>query len=228
MDINRDFKKFVPHLIQARKDNLNEADTCQRLMKFFEDVLGYDLISEITRETQIKDKYVDFAIRIDGSIKLLVEAKAAGVALRDRHVEQAERYASQGNIPWVLLTNGVQWFLYHLTFDEGIEYYRVFSIDLENDPNGIAHELIGILHKKSLKRGDHEEFYNKRIALSPASIGRALMTDGVLRFIRREIRKHEGLLIDEEDLAKSIHEMLTQEVREQVGPVKIIRKKRRG
>lgn len=47
VDIRRSLKKFVPHLLAARDENLNEADTVQRLVKFFEDVLGYDAMSEI-------------------------------------------------------------------------------------------------------------------------------------------------------------------------------------
>lgn len=226
VDTRRSLKKFVPHLLKAREDNLNEADTCQRLMKFFEEVLDYDALTEITREAQIKHKYVDFAIKIDGVTKLLVEAKAAGVTLRDRHIEQAERYASEGNIKWVLLTNGVAWNLYHLTFEEGIEYERAFTVDLSTDPEDRAAELLGLLHRKAIKDGEHERFWEKRAALSPQSIGKALFTETVLRFVRREIRRAEGLLVDQEDLAAAIHNMFTPEAREQIGPLRIRRRRR--
>jgi len=226
IDIRRPLKKFVPHLIKAREDNLNEADTSQRLVKFFEEVLGYDAFTEITKEQQVKDKYVDLAIKIDDSVRLLVEIKAAGVTLRDRHIEQAERYAAEGNIRWVLLTNGVVWNLYHLTFEEGIEYERVFSVDLSSDPEGRAPDLLGLLHRKSVRKGEHEDFWQKRAAMSPESIGRALFTEDVLRFIRREIRRLEGLLVDEEDLANAIHRMFTPEARERIGPLRIRRKRR--
>jgi len=227
IDIRSNLQKFRPHLFKAQEETLNEADTCQRIVKFFEEVLGYDVLEDISKEKQIKDKYVDFAIKIDGNIKLLIEAKAAGISLRDRHIEQAERYAAEGNIPWVLLTNGLQWILYHLSFDEGIEYERVFSVDLSSDESiSNAADLLGLLHKKSIKRGEHEEFWEKRAALCPASIGKVLMNSTILSILRREIRKQEGVLIDIEELAKSIHEMFTQEVREQIGPVRIRRKRK--
>jgi hypothetical protein len=144
VDIRRPLKKFLPHLLQAKADNLNEADTVQRVIKVFEDVLEYSALEEITRETNIKDKYVDLAIKIDGGIKLLVEVKAAGVALRDRHIEQPERYAAEGNYRWVVLTNGTAWNLYHLSFEEGIEYERVFAVDLSADDElGRATECLG-------------------------------------------------------------------------------------
>lgn len=86
--------------------------------------------------------------------------------------------------------------------------------------------MLGLLHKKSIKNGDHEDFWKKRLALSSASIGKALFKENIILAIRREIRKQEGLFIDEEDLAKSIHEMFIPEVREQLGPVKIRRKRK--
>src|SRR5437867_4244805 len=126
-DISKALKHYVPILLQAQRDNMNEADTVQRLVKVFEDVLGYDSLSEISREAEVKNKYVDVTLKIDGVVRLLVEAKAAGVVLRDRHIDQAQAYASRNNFQWVLLTNCVTWNLYHLTFEEGIEYERAFS-----------------------------------------------------------------------------------------------------
>ena len=46
-------------------------------------------MSRISRESPLKNKYVDIVLKKDGVIKLLVEAKAAGDKLRDRYVEQA-------------------------------------------------------------------------------------------------------------------------------------------
>jgi predicted type IV restriction endonuclease len=220
IDIRKPLKKFLPHLLAARDENLNESGTVQRLVKLFEDVLGYDPMSEITRELEIKEKYVDMALKLDGRVRLLLEAKAAGMALRDRHIEQAERYAAEGNIPWVILTNGLHWILYHLTFDEGIEYERVFSADLANDPFDQAAEHLALLHKKAVQKGEHEKFWEKRSALSPESISKALFTEGALRLIRREIRRREGIVIDQEDLATAIHACFTPEIRERMGPPK--------
>lgn len=75
IDLRRPLKKFLPHLLQAKNDNLNEADTVMRVIKVFEDVLEFSAMSEITRESNIKDKYVDLAIKVDGTIKLLVEVR---------------------------------------------------------------------------------------------------------------------------------------------------------
>ena len=69
-------------------------------------------------------------------------------------------------------------------------------------------------------------FWQKASAMCAASIGKAIFSENVLRLLRREIRRDTGLLIDPEDLAKALHDLLSQEAREQIGPMRI-RKKRK-
>jgi hypothetical protein len=226
INIARELKKYLPHLLQAQKDNLNEADTLQRIVKVFDDVLGYDPFTEISRELEVKCKYVDLAIKIDGTTKFFVEVKAAGKKLRDRHVAQGELYAAEGNIQWVLVTNGVEWNLYHLTIDEGVDVERVFSVTLAPETIEKSAEMLALIHRNSVKAGAHEEFWEQQTALSAASIGRAIFTEDVLRFIRKEIRRRQEILIDVEDLGKAIHALFTPEARELIGPLKIHYNKR--
>lgn len=187
--------------------------------------MGYDGLTEISREQQIKDRYADLAIKIDGVVKFLIEAKAAGVVLRDRYIEQAQRYASEGNIRWVVLTNGLVWHLYHLSFEEGIEYERAFSVDLSADPLDKVSDLLSLLHRKAITKGELQVYWEKRVALSAKSVGRVLFFEDTLRLMRREIKRLDGILIDEEDLGAAIQSMLCAEAREQIGPFKIRRKR---
>lgn len=193
VDVKKPLKKMLPHLLQAQADNLNEADTIIRLIKTFEEVLGYDAMSEISREAEMKGKFVDVILKVDGVVRLLVEAKAAGETLRDRHIDQAQGYASKNNYRWVLLTNGVVWNLYHLTFGEGIEYERAFSVDLSSEDGfeKAAHH-IGLFHKMSIKKGELDDFWQHATALGASSIGKSLFQESVLSTIRREIRREEG------------------------------------
>ena len=227
IDIRKPLKRFTPYFLQARKDGLNEADTVLRLCRFFEEVLGYDGLQDISRETQLKHRFIDICLKIDGRIRLLVEVKPADQQLRDRHIEQAQAYASQNNYRWVLLTNGVDWQLYHLTFEEGIEYERAFVVNIDNEDSiDEAAQKLSLIHKQSIRKGALESFWKKTTALCAGSIGKVLFSENVLRLIRREIRRDTGVLIDSEDLAKSIHDMFCKEAIEQIGPIRI-RKRRR-
>lgn len=227
-DIRKPLKKMLPLFLQAQKDNLNEADTVVRLIKFFEEVLGWDPMSEISREAHLKNKYVDMALKLDGVTKLLVEAKAAGEKLRDRYVEQAELYASENNFHWVVLTNGVDWNLYHLTFDEGIEYEKAFSVDLSDQDKFSANaNKLALLHSQSIRKGEHESFWERNAALNPESVGRFLFSEQVLSLMRREIHRSGGVLLDVEDIADAIHDLFSDDAREKIGPPKIRRRPRR-
>lgn len=226
-DIKRSLRRFAPILRQAREGHLNEADTVRVLCKFFEDVLGYDAIEDISREAHLKGKFVDICLKVDGQVRLLVEAKAGAVTLRDRHIDQAQSYAAQNNFQWVLLTNGIEWNLYHLTFSEGIEYERAFAVSVweEGAIDDCAAKL-GLLHKTAVKKGELDAFWDTSTALSAASIGKSLFTESVLRFLRRQIRKDCGMLVDHEDIATALHEMLSVESREQIGQLKIRRQRK--
>ena len=226
-NIRRSLRKFALQFLEAREKAVNEADTVDRLRNFFEDVLGYESTEDITREAQMKHRFVDLCLKINGTVRLLVEAKAANVKLRDRHIEQAQSYASHNNYQWVLLTNGVDWHLYHLTFDEGIEYEPAFIVSLDTE-EGLedAAPKLALLHKDSVRKGELDTFWEKATAMCAGSIGKALFTDSVMRLLRREIRRTCGVLIDPEDIAKSLHNLLSEEARVEIGPVRI-RKKRK-
>lgn len=226
VDIRKPLKKMLPYLLQAQADSLNEADTVGRLIKVFEVVLGWDAINEIGLETKLKNKYVDIALKIDHVTKLLIEAKAAGEKLRDRYVEQAEIYASENNYHWVVLTNGVLWNLYHLSFGEGIEYVKVFSLDFADKEKFKENATrLALLHMQAIKNGEHEAFWERTAALSPESVGRFLFDERIIAFLRREIHKSQGLLLDVEDIARAIHDLLSVDAREKIGPPKIKRHK---
>ncbi len=160
-------------------------------------------------------------------IRLIVEAKAAGEKLRDRHVEQAELYASENNFHWVVLTNGVVWNLYHLTFDDGIDYEKAFSVDLSDGNFDKNSELLALLHKQAIKKGEHEAFWERAAALSPESVGRFVFDEQVLSLMRREIHRAEGVFLDIEEIAGAIHDLFSNDARERVGLPKIRHRQRR-
>jgi len=225
--ISRSLKKAIPQLLQAQEQNLNEADTVFRIVKVFEAVLGYDALNEISRETQIKRKYIDLVIKINNNIKLLIEVKAANIKLRNRHIEQAYGYAARNNYEWILLTNGVVWTLYHLTFEEGIEYETAFSVNLGKDDFKKVVECMSILQRDNIASDGLDDFWQKQVALNPVSIGKVLFNEDILKRIRREIRKEAGISIDIEDLSVAIRDILSQDAREQIGPLKIRKSKKK-
>jgi predicted type IV restriction endonuclease len=166
-------QRFATAFRDARERNANESDTVMYLVKFCEDVLGYDsLKGEISKEVQVKDRYCDIALKVDGSIRVLIEAKAAGVkGLSEKHIEQAENYASRSGLPWVVLTSGIEWRLYHLTFNEGEGITHDLACEanlldeLDKDPDGLWAKLVLLTHA-GIKKGQLDEFWAQKKVLS--------------------------------------------------------------
>lgn len=225
-DILKDLKKYMPIFQQAHDEAINEAETSMRISKFFEDVLGYDVFKEISREHVVKERNVDYAIKLNGKIKYFIEVKPAGIALKEKHIEQAESYAANSGVPWVLLTNGIYWQLYHLTFDEGIQSDIIWTVDLISDDIKEASLKLGMLHRKSVLKGEIEDYFEKIKTLSPKSVMHAIFHESTLRVIRACLKKSHGIRVDEQELADNIKKMISKETWELIGDVKITRKRK--
>src|SRR3989338_7645668 len=221
IDITKDLKKYIPIFQQAQEQNINEAETSLRIGKFLEDVLGYDVFHDITKEHTIKDRYVDYAIKADGKVMFFIEIKQAGIELKEKHIEQASNYAANAGVEWILLTNGLGWQLYHLTFDEGIQSDLIWSTDISTDNIQDASDKISLLHKKSISKGDLEDYYAKIVTLSPKSIMQSIFHETTLQIIRRQLKKTTGVSIDENDLVNGIKKMISTETWEAIGDINI-------
>lgn len=109
-------KKYQPILASAKARDVGEADTVTIIKDMLGDIFGYDKYSEVTSEFAIRGTYCDLAIKADGALQTLIEVKAIGLELKDQHVKQAIDYAANQGVDWVLLSNGMCWRVYHLTF----------------------------------------------------------------------------------------------------------------
>jgi hypothetical protein len=226
--------RFGTAFREARDRGANESDTVMYLVKFFEDVLGYDsLKGEISKELAIKDRYCDVALKVDGAVRLLVEAKAASLkSLSEKHIEQAGNYASRSGMPWVLLTNGIEWRLYHLTFSEGegiindIAFEMNLLEDLETNAEG-AWAKLELLTRAAMKKGTLEDFWQQKKVLSAASVVRVLFHEDVLRVVRRLLRKDAEAMLDIEDVFSAVRDVISKEALADAGDLGITKRRKR-
>ncbi len=227
-------KRYAQVFKEAGEREANESDTVMYLIKFFEDVLGYDsLAGEISKEVSIKDRYCDFGIKLAGSIRLLVEAKSAGNRnLREKDIEQAENYASRSGIQWVLLTNGLEWRLYHLSFSEGegIVHDLAFLVRLDDQLDSNAETVwsfLELLARSNVAEETLEGFWSQKKALAPASLVRVLFSEAVLSMIRREINRTAEARLDLEDVFAGVKEVLSKDALLEAGEITISRRRRK-
>jgi predicted type IV restriction endonuclease len=222
-------RKFRDIFKDARDKDMNEADCLTRIIKFLEEVFEYDVFQEISKEFQVKDRYVDLAVKVDSKVKFYIEAKAAGTKLKESQIYQAESYASQSGVPWVVLTNGAEWQLFHLVFDKtGIDHSLIFSVNLVDGDIDDCAEKLGYLSHTSMRKNLIEEFWQQQSSMNCDSIVRALFHEETINAIKREIRRKSGVLLDEDDVAEGLKRILSEDVLSTCGEDIRIRRRRKS
>ena len=208
--------KFQKVLQIAKDRDINESDTVAVLNDIFGDVLGYDKYLEVTSELAIRGTYCDLALRVEDKVQFLIEAKAIGTDLKDSHMKQACDYGANHGVPWVILTNGIEWNLYRIRFEQPINYDLVstFNFLTLNPRSEKDLEILFILSKEGLSKNSREDFYEKVQSVNRYVIGNLILTDPVLSVISRELRKlADGMKIDVADVEEIIRsQVLKREV----------------
>ena len=202
-------KRLLPIVAQQRARDVSEADTVTVVKDVLSEVMGYDKYAELTSEHCIRGTYCDLAVRIDDKLVQLIEVKAAGVELDDRHVKQAVDYAANQGVEWVILTNATIWRLYQVIFAKPIDKRLLAEIDLSAiEPRKEEHlERAFLLTKEGFSKGAHIELRDKQDATSRYTLAALLLhNDTVVSAVRRELRRLVDVLVDEESIARVLRD----------------------
>ncbi len=214
------FIKSVPKfqkVLQIAKDrDVNESDTVAILNDIFGDVLGYEKYLEVTSELAIRGTYCDLALRVEDKVQFLIEAKAIGIDLKENHMKQACDYGANHGVQWVVLTNGIEWKVYRIRFEQPINFDLVCTFDFfaltpksEKDQ-----ELLFLLSKEGLPKNARDDFYEKVQSVNRYVIGNLMLAEPVLSVVRRELRKlADGMKIDVDEIESIVRtQVLKREI----------------
>ena len=211
-------RRFSPILISQRDRDVSEADTVTVVKDLLSDLFGYDKYAEVTSEHAIRGTYCDLAIKLDGKLRLLLEVKSIGLQLNEKHIKQAVDYAANQGLDWVVLTNGIRWMLFQISFKKPIEAkmvaeFDLLAVDLKYEADL---EKIYLITKEGVLKGAVVEFTEKQSATSKYLIGAVLLNDqDVLNAIRRELRKLTDILVEPSVIAEVLRaEIIKREVME--------------
>lgn len=209
--IGAGIKKFQPILEAAKSRDVNESDTVVIVADMLQEIFGYDKYSDITSEHAIRGTFCDLAIKIDGILSLLIEVKAIGLDLKDNFVKQAIDYAANQGCDWVVLTNGICWRIYKVTFAKPIDHELVLELNIStiNHRSESQVELVWLLAKEGWQKARIGEYHSQRQALSRFSLAALISSDSVLDVLRRELRRiSPGVKVE----TNEIKEVLLNEV----------------
>lgn len=208
-------KRLGPILQQQRARDVSEADTVTLVKDLLAEVFGYDKYAELTGELAIRGTYCDLAIKLDDKFVQLIEVKAIGIELNDRHVKQAIDYAANEGISWVVLTSGSIWRLYCVRFSKPIEKTLVFEIDVINcnckDDDVV--ECFGNLSSEGYSKDSLADLLSTKQTSSKFTIAAVLRSEAMVESLRKEIRRLSGVRLEPDFLVATLeNEIIKREL----------------
>jgi hypothetical protein len=202
-----------------KKSDYNESATRIYVNEFLQDVLGYTFDEEIKTEYAIKGEYADYVIQLKRKKNFVVEVKAMSIDLNEKHLRQAQNYAANEGIEWIMLFNGRQIQLYRLLFTKPIRNQLIVDLDLGDiSQMRKASEQLLPLTKHAVERGELEDYWRRVDALTPTSLLKTIYTEDVIRAIRLKVKKQSGISFGQEEILEAVHQLILVGCMEAIKP----------
>ncbi len=207
--VREGLKKYLPILEAQRARDVSEADTVTLVKDVLSEVFGFDKYSELTSEHAIRGTFCDLAVTLDGKLRLLLEVKAIGGDLVERHTKQSIDYAANEGVEWVVLTNGLQWVLYQVRFQKPIdrdEVARLSLADLDLKDEA-TQERVFLFTREGISRDALDDFRARQEATNKYALAAILLNcDQIHATIRREVKSVASVKIDKEQVVELLRE----------------------
>lgn len=201
--------KFQKILAVAKARDLNESDTVVIITDLLAEVFGYEKYVEITSEMAIRGTYCDLAVKINDKFQYLIECKAIGTELKDMHLRQVVNYGANKGVQWIVLTNGIDWQVYRIRFEQPIAWELVMRFDLlagsVKDEKFI--EALLLVTKEGVEKCVREDLFEKIQCVNRFVIGAIILSEPVVSAVKKELRKlAEGIRIEDSEIAALIRD----------------------
>lgn len=203
---------------QAEKADCNESETRRRIERIFENLMGYDVFKHLSRERAIRGagetEHVDFSIQMEegqeAKPEIMVEIKRVCVDLAPKHLKQVSSYAINAGCEWILLTNSREWRVYHVAFGQPPITKLVASWNVLTDDVAVLADRFELISFKSVRKGTLAKLWQKTNVLHPRNLLEAIMSEGAVKNIRRELKKDSGITLTPEDIVSGIRRLLNE------------------
>lgn len=202
-------QKFKRPLADLVARDANEGDTRLLVTDMLCEGLGYDKYADLTTEYQVKVDFADYGVRVDKQLVAFIEVKRCTQVLNEKHLHQVQSYAVNEGVEWMILTNGRNWQLWHMSPGLPVVMDTVLDIDLLSDePVAKKAEAMFYMSREAFKRKAVDDLWKKKAATSAKAVAKVLLSDKIIEEIRKELRRLTGFNAD----AKAIADTLKNEV----------------
>src|SRR5579872_4950100 len=176
---------------------LSESDTKANFIEKYIEALGYQGLSEVTREYYVKNsqEFIDYVLRANGEPILAVEAKSLQTELTDKAAAQLVQYCAVEGIEWCALTNGWDLRLYNQYLKGALEAKLILKLDLlaynSDEEFEAVFDQLWLLSKESMTTPSGIRTWMEHQQLDRAM--RSLLLDATsntIRYIRRALTEY--------------------------------------
>ncbi len=203
---------------QAEKADCNESETRRRIERIFESLMGYDVFKYLSRERAVRGagetEHVDFSIQLeegpDAKPEIMVEIKRVCVDLAPKHLKQVSSYAINAGCEWILLTNSREWRIYHVAFGQPPITKLIASWNILTDDIPVLADRFELISFKSVRKGALAKLWQKTNVLHPRNLLEAILSEGSINLLRRELKKDSGIALTPEDIVSGVRRLLNE------------------
>ncbi len=207
----------------------NEAETRKNVLYIFGTLMGYDIYHHVTSEYAIytsgETVHCDIAVQLDrkeaSKPDFLVELKRVNMDLTSKHLRQAASYAIDVGCEWVLLTNGKEWKLYHISFAKPPQTKLIESWNLLTGDPVILAEKFNLIGYKNIKRDGLARLWEKSNVLTPQNILKIILSEQSIRLIRHDLKKATDVTVSPEEIVGAIRHILNEAALGEMEKIKI-------
>lgn len=210
-DLTDRLKTYKRKYLRKEFQTVDESATRIMTNSLLTDVLGYKELEEIKTEFRIRSEYADYVIQLKRKKHFVVEVKAIELDINERHLRQSLSYAANEGVDWIVLTNGRQIELYRVNFGKPITTSLIYKINLLNGTDvKKAAKQIWFLTKKSVERGELEDFWKRSNALQVENLAKLLYSEEIVKRLRNDLKAETGIWFQLEDVASSLYGVITE------------------
>jgi predicted type IV restriction endonuclease len=207
-------RRFQKPLADLVARDANEGDTRLLVTDILCEGLGYDKYEDLTTEYQVKVDFADYGVRVDKQLVAFIEVKRCTQTLNQKHLHQVQSYAVNEGVEWMILTNGRNWQLWHMTPGLPVQMDTVIDVDLLSDePLAKKADSMFYMSRDAFKRHAVDDLWKQRAATSAKAVAKVVLSDKIVEEVRKELRRQTGFNADATQIAETLKtEVLRPEV----------------
>jgi hypothetical protein len=160
-------EKLIKKINQLKGKDINEAQTKDYLIRPFFELLGWDFSNPdevIPEESDSSGKRPDYSFYIDGTPKILIEAKPLNNQLNDiKMINEKMSYCLSTQVPFLIITNGMLYKIYYSKLDGANKEKLLFDFQLDEN---VDEEIINKLKKDTVAKDELLNFAQNTFILT--------------------------------------------------------------